>query len=401
MSASIEPVQTGIYGMIREFWGENLGQRLIERIVAAPADHIQAFRWETLRTAYAPLRGLPELQRGRLRPVFAVNAADEILNRGEDKIRSAVPVLLLFAHEVVMDPLSLDVASYNTNERRAVLEWLLQVKPLYDDGAIHFKPVTSSKRHPSRSLAYRDPELIARVVALRDPFVADFVSRYAGHYRGDPKEVEFEIVSLLLRDATSHFDFHRLYGSRAHKLVRTAAEQVILKRVLGDVSPYVDTRELTLSSLMHLAVPAFKPDVRSLVAVRRSGEAFAEWRLSLGNAVNRLDLASIQDTSRLAEIIENLRGELAPLAERVEKASRRSPALAALRTGTKGFALSAIAAGAGLSIGGSPVSALVGAGATKTVEGAIEYFKAREARRKDKAVLDLVLSFSSEQPPEA
>lgn len=375
--------------MIRSFWGEDLCPALIDRIVAAPDSHILEYS-DHLSLHSNELRGLPELPAGHLRPVHAASAMDEQAGKYESWQDNSATVLLLYAHQIVMDAPLRHTAQYFPVERGAALTWLLDIKPLYDDGAIHFKAVSSAARHPSRSTAYRDPELIEWIMTVDDPVIHRSISHGLSLGVADSR---FEMASLLLRDAASHLAFQDMYGQNVHKLFRSTGERAVFEQILGAAAPYIDSRQVGLSNLAMLSVPSFAPDLKSLVAVRRSSEAFAEWRQLLGNVLSTVEIGPALDDQRVRQIFATVQDGLSPLTERIKRASKRSPALSALQTGVTGFGVSAIAAGAGLLAGGSVLSSLAGAATTKTVEGAISYYKARQLRMLQSAVLELALSF--------
>jgi hypothetical protein len=390
------------YPVIEEFWGETLDKDLIHKIESAPKDHIKAFQEAVRESDLSDPQPyhLPDLPAGHIRPVLNYNADDELTSPTGRPPHGLSLLTLLYAHQIVVDyPMLL----FFGDEVKFLEEvkWLAQIKPLFQEGAVHFKNVASPKRHPSRSQIARDDQLIDSVLATRDPAIMSFIAEYQAAFIDAGQGVEDldrTLCYLLLNDTIAHYWQKHRWTGEVHKLIRNEAEQSLLGGVIEATKSYVDTRELTLNTLIDLPMPNFEFDVSNLVAVRRSSSTFEEWRGDLGGALHRLQSLPARSYEDPQDLAANLRGELEPAMRKIGETTRKSSALAALRTGTKSFGIAAAGATVGFAAGGSLASALASAAAAKAMEGIASYFKDREEKRTGKAVIELVASLTNGPP---
>jgi len=190
------------YSLITKYWGEPLDEALADRIVAAPEAHLDAFKlflYEHQGGMAAP----PALAPGHLRPVLTPSLPDLI--RGRTSALDVAPlatVILLYAHEVILEDPSLFLVSDNAAERRRAAHILLQLAPLSCDGAVHFRPVASSKRHPSNMPASTLGELVQH---SDDPILKSTLNAWVQRIRAtdleaanlDPDAVREELAYSL------------------------------------------------------------------------------------------------------------------------------------------------------------------------------------------------------------
>jgi hypothetical protein len=262
-------------------------------------------------------------------------------------------------------------------------------------GALHFKPVSSAGRHPATQTVRDFSSIVERITTARD-------SDYLQQLRKWPQIKELPkaeqgnalraITGEFLRDIHSFSFFARIWQNQVNRLLRSEAERLLLEQILEGINPRVDQREDVLFQLAKLSVPSFSPDISALVAIRRQDGIFGEFRHDLAEALQRITISETSDPSEMAAARAVLTAELAPNMERLQKVADRSPALASLKTGVTGFGISAISAGVGYLAGGSLVTALASAGATKAIDAAMKYKESLQQRRRDRAVRDLVVS---------
>ncbi len=146
--------------------------------------------------------------------------------------------------------------------------------------------------------------------------------------------------------------------------------------------------------LTQLRLPSFGPDSRSLARVRENELEFAEWRQHLTVALRQFDLSDTASTKEIEQARQVLRDELEPLRLKLETLTKRSPALESLRVGTTDFGVSAIAALSGYLAGGNLPVALTTAGVAKGLDALVRYVQVYKARKKDRAILDLVVLYA-------
>lgn len=384
------------YAHIADWWGEPLSAELLQRMKLAPASHFDEFRMHVYKSANQTQ--LEPTKRGELRPLMLpswVHDSDYPTSRLRkdplDRYFQTAATLLLYCHQVVLQDPIIDATGTPRqikSELISTFQILLHAKPLADTGSIVFVRKKSMAQHPATTSGYfsetdwsspqgRDAdEVIARVRALRE----------------DPASVNREV-----------FHFQTLIGAGINVaskwpgacslLARSRVEQALLRLVVDRAGQMVDARERHLQKLVAMTVPKISSNVRELAKIRGSGEEFAEWRSCLAAALNEVRELPESDERWAHEARAIVHSELAPIRERLEKASERSPALVAAKKGFRDFALSGIGALGGAMAGGGLGPALVGAATGKATEVFVEYLKAKRSRRDSKAILDVTMAF--------
>lgn len=396
------------YAIIRSYWGEDLSTALLSRIVGSPAAHLDDFESHIIGNVGWVGRALPKLPSGHLRPVISVNAVDYVMAKEENEAAPTLAaannalVVLLYAHEVVIDDISPLLAHQDSATRMRAGEWLISVKPLFDRGLLHFAPVTSIKRHPSNATIV-GPFLESARRLLREQnedieaLVQASFSDDDSFTEDDLEETRQLAISALLLDATSYNRYSLTWPDQIHRLLRSRAEEAVFKFILGQVNPGPQHQSsIGLRKLLELAVPNFLPSAKALVAMRQNDEHFADWRQQLGLALDRVLVNNPADADQMREARYVMHGELEPLRRRVEKASGKSSALSALRTGAAGFGVSAVGASAAWLVGGSMPAAITSAVVTKGIDSFASYIKNKQELRLNSAILDLTLMFDAQ-----
>jgi hypothetical protein len=385
------------FAVIRDFWGEELSSSLIERMVQAPQEHSDAFSDEYL-SREPGLGALPSLTPGHTRPILTTSASDEF--RRIHNVYLEAPLLLLYAHEVVVPFPQMGVVSQDPRLREASLEWMLAVKPLFEMGIVHIRADDSAKRHPAFAHRAHGVEKVARELG-QDPTssIAQFRDRWRqlqGEASGIADESSDELDPILwwlALDASVHADHEERYGRRAHRLFKSQAELDLWVALGGSRETL---QERTQAKLVALELPKFQHAIPDLVAIRRSSETFAEWRSALATAVARAAPGDEIETSRPAELRRDLAEQLAPFAERVNAETKRSSALAALRVGAKEFGLGAVASAVGFAAGGSLHTAIATGGTANAIKAAAEFKNRRVGASSEAALGRLAMLFFDE-----
>jgi hypothetical protein len=177
---------------------------------------------------------------------------------------------------------------------------------------------------------------------------------------------------------------------QAHMLAHSSLDQTIIRALLQ--RPITDNRQIALQKLAALNVPSMSGDINSLIALRQSDADFADWRSHLGEALTYVGELG-EDEESLDEAREVVSAQLSDGLIRVEKATKKSPALQALKGGLTGFALTGISMAATAAMSGDPLKAAVVGGTTKLADAGITYVKALQARRKGRLILDVSMLF--------
>ncbi|WP_328375714.1 hypothetical protein [Micromonospora zamorensis] len=399
MRDRIGQVRINPYHSVRSFWGEELSTTLVNRIAGAPQTHIDRFAKNEKQGGVGLL---PELPTGHLRPVFSVNESDRArvpMNADPDGAflfaAQASLVVLLYAHQVVVDnPFNL-LVSNDPEVRRAAGKWLLDVQPLFDSELVHFAPITSVKIHPS-SYSTQHLELGELIWNTRDQSIESWIRSQLGPaYAANEDEYtqeRYDQIASLVLDVLSHGRYLRSWPGKIHRLLRSQAEQSVLRIAMKD-SALVDQRALQLRKLLELGLPDFAPDAKTLVSMRQDEEVFADWRHHLSRALDAVDILNPQSEDEMTVARSSVQGEMDLLRRRVESAATKSPAIQSLRAGSTSFGISAVAAGAAFAVGGSLPTALASAIVTKGLEGVMSYAKAKREQPTNRAILDLTLLF--------
>lgn len=390
------------YESVREYWGEELTPTLADRIVDAPVDHLDHFQSFLNGLSSCAKMTLPDLPPGELRPVISTGAIDFIYgNNAGLAVAKLAPSLLIYAHQLVVNDVSYGLCSTDAERRRGAADWLIAVKPLFDDGLIHFRIIDSRKRHPSWRKYYN--HLDENINNIDDSDINCFVEQCtqvidAKEHMAEEEWNRFkgDILYQLIIDASSFYGFERLWPNKVHRLLRSKAEHTVMRAIFEQAAAIDgDADVLRLLNLSQLVMPGFTTDIRSLVSVRRSEEEFAQFRHHLATALSQLDLRDRHDSVQLAAARKLIYAECEPMRARVNSAMKKSPALEALRVGTVGFGVSLLAAVGGFAVGGNLTSAATSAAVAKVSDAALEYVRAYKRRKKAERVADFVATFYS------
>jgi hypothetical protein len=371
--------------MIRRWWGEPLTPELAARMVDAPLKQLRLF--EDDYRAMGKFQ-VPELPTGHLRPSLRYGLMDRVAGREGLPVDVALR-LLLYAHEVLMDdPLS-HLGFHNRRSLRNSLDALLILQPLAELGALHLMQIHSRARHPSSLIGFNDVE--SRVLSGEMEVFQRLLPRTSHTGINTIDDLVFQVVAETLGSVglVAHL------RGRVQPLVRSESESIVLQAILHEaLAAMPDLRHILLHKLAGMTVPSLGSKVDELVAVRRSSEDFAAWRDALAAAlaqVEKLRDGDEQWSRQAAAIVDT---ELGAVRERIHAVTSRSPALAALRVGTAGFALTGLGAVVGSATGGGRVlPALAGAGSAKAVEVTASYIRRLRERRQGHALLGLAVTF--------
>jgi len=373
MDAQPEPL--AIISSIEEWWGEQLSSSLIDRIAAAPFEHLEEFhdREVEIQGLYQPGH-LPPLSPGDLRPVWG-----EALEPAGINYRTAAK-MLLYVDSVVEDSHRLEPFNvvgmedarsdheYVRQHIRRDLEWLLGNKPLIEDGSILF---TAKYRGVSHFGMW---ESIAGARPQRS---------------SEAWQMSGNVLAAMEGTATP------IAQSRGHE---AGYRELLGGHAIGD------GRLSELTTLARLPLPSFgDATLKSIVTLRASADEFAEWRQHLRAALGAVaELPESDSAATAAAAI--VRDELSHSTHALTRAVKKSPALSAMRSAGSGLGITAL--GAAGSMGAASlldpsdpnlmVGALVGAvpGAAETIRSAGRaYVEASHARQTGKAVWSILGSF--------
>ena len=201
-------------------------------------------------------------------------------------------------------------------------------------------------------------------------------------------------------------------GAGGHLLARGPIDELLLRALIN--GPYggasgaggearlqlgrrtpISPRVERLYKLSKSAVPVLSANSAQLARLRLDDDRFAEWRTALKTALDEVMMAPDveHDDSARQRLAQEVGRELRANLQRLEKGVKKSPALSAMSTGTTELAFAAVGATTADVITGSPWAGLAGVAAAKTSESTVKYLRALKERRKDKLVLDLMVSF--------
>lgn len=385
------------YGLITEFWGEDLSTELTDRILSAPESHLDRFQ-EFLFDHPSGMGQLPELSPGHLRPAL-MSCVEDLARRRRNALDvvQLAPGVLLYAHEIVLDDVALYLTSTDPNERRRAADWLMSVRPLFDQGSLFFRPLSSSKRHPAYRAVFGPAVGVERSDLLDLESVRTEVAKISAILEREgvnPVDARSIVEDTLINDGTIHVRHQATWANRSHRLFRTRAEMDIFRSYLGTLYEPA-ARDFNLTDLVSLSVPVFSArEMNSLVQVRSSSEAFNNWRSHLAASLDRIPSIDPLDDDSLTMTRLRLREELLPITEGIERETRRSAALTAIREGTKNFGVAMLAGFAGFVAGGNIGAAVASASVGKVAETAVGYHKARAMQRQKAQLADLAVTFT-------
>ncbi|MGD9959337.1 hypothetical protein [Nocardioides sp.] len=346
---------------------DGLDDHPLESVVAAALERTNSAKItpEAVLDAIA-LYEPPPLKRGTLRPYV------DLADGGEyaDVLDRAVKMLLYAPEVIVWGPVELLEAG-GLDEALNVIPALVDVWDLIADGSLLLRELD---RPLGRPASFGNPDSLR----LDTPEVYEplgFTDRELNHW--------IDQVTVLEQwpGCTTPWFLNERQSLVAVDLMKRA-------------SVLADRRALQVPKLAALELPALKMHVPDVVAVRRSSEAFAEWRQRLGVALSQVELLPEGDGWQLqARAI--IADELTPYTERVRAEASRSTALSKAVVGMKEMAISGIGGAVGEIIGGptGAIAGLGGAGLATLVAGMSDWVKARRDAAPKRAVLQLSMIF--------
>lgn len=385
-----------IYDHIEAWWGEDFDDKLVDRILNAPYGHQIAFHATLFPlTEFVDIPDLlPQIPRRVLRPAIATNRLDP--NTGDTHLAGLR--VLLYAHEIVLDAKRIyddfdprapeQLLAYRTE----ALKLMVKMRPLVEDRSIKFARMSS--------VFGSTLEDLQKLLAFPD--IAIYLNRYWTELNRDSKTPIHLLDSDIGRARLPFVAFSAfadLSGAcqlataqKAHLLALTAKDQDVLRILLE--RPVVDNSHVLLHKLAALKVPSMTGDFDSLIALRKSDVAFAQWRKHLGDALGYV--GELTDKESVADAADVVYGQLSDGLSQIQKAVKRSPALQALKGGVQGMYLTGISTAATAMVSGDPAKSFAVGSATKIGDVGYQYVKALLARRKDRLIPDVLMLFDQE-----
>jgi hypothetical protein len=389
-----------LYRHIENWWGAPFDDELIDRMVNAPWEHMEAFKESVDDLRDRVKNTVNEIPPGFLRPAVVDNFGFDLPRRTD------VLQLLLYAHEILLDTddlfIDFDPMQNNGNFLTVSLKQIKAMRPFVEDGSIKITSVRSLGLHPSNLDNYSRVMMQAGGIMMR-----------VEEERAVLDSIDVEIWDELSRqnwsqlpDEAKRFSIYKSrYGNisaacnlaarhRAHTLVRNRLDEEVIRAMLQPRA--TDVRQVNLQKLAALHVPTIT-GINNVIALRKSSADFAEWRNRLGEALTYVsELPEVESVDVAAEVVY---AHLSDGLSQVQKAVEKSPALQAVQGGLAGFAVSGVSAMTTELLLGNPWVGLVaaaspgGAGAGLVIDSGISYLMALLARRKGKLIMDVSMLF--------
>jgi hypothetical protein len=389
------------YRLIESWWGAPFDDELIDRMVKAPWEHLEAFAESAEDLVCRFENTAEEIPTGILRPAVVENNGTDIALRIE-ALR-----LLLYAHEVVLDRSDL-FPDFSPLQSPDFLELSLKqmkaMRPFIEDGSIKTAPIKSIGRHPSLQAEYKRVMMQAGEVLVQieeeraklDSIGLDIWDELSRKNWRELSEENKRFNIYVSRFGHISAACRLAVGHRAHTLARNRLDEGVIRAMLQ--RPITDKRQVSLQKLAALHVPTIT-GIDNVVALRKSSEDFAEWRTRLGEALTYVGELG-EDEESVDVAAEVVYAQLSDGLSQVNKAVKKSPALRGVQGGLTGFAVSGISAMttehllSEQSIGVVAAASVVGAGAGMVIDSGVSYLKALQERRKGKLILDVSMLFN-------
>lgn len=378
-----------VYEYIRSWLGGDLNDVSARAASKWPRDQLVEFGEQWPEVAGADLNSeIASLGDGSLRPITALSGPSEFRHQTLLSLLLYAPALVVPADDLLPDWYS--GAVVDADARRFLMDkiaWLGKILPLVKDGSLVF-----SQRQPNDELS-----------ALINGFGADVEKRF--RFLDDMSRGDWEREGWLWPPASDEEfkGFNRAVAlsmgtslelasrGAGQALALETVEEIAFKHVLAG-KHITDDRVSTLKRLGEFEVPDFSSDTRLLLSLRGSDE-WESWRAALRDGVALVsEIPDSADGAKQASAV--LTDHLKKSLFNMNKTTRASPALNAARTGSKGFAVSGIAAATGVAVTGDPSGLLAGA-VSGVADAGWEYVQGLFRRRKSYAVLDTVIAFTN------
>lgn len=390
-----------LYSFIEEWWGEELGPGLFQRITKAPIEHILEFEsdWPSLESLN--FAHLPERPAGSLRPIFSNR---QLFGRTSDQeVEDALRALLL-CPTVVVDSLVLDPFDWLDrgwrseitsredvddwqDEMRALLpqrlEVMRRVRPAIESGLLLPTNLHAASTDREAGRAFFETER-----RIHD----ELRSMGPGVWNDEDDDRDWPLRAQVARVTAQPVSVARL--GKGTLLSYSPFESKVYAHLYA--LPMADGRIGRLGKLGNLAWPSLSADVPLLIKLRESDESYAKLREALMSALEDISVlpdARYSAAEATAIVADTLRRNLEP----VRKATERSAALSALREGSSRLTISAAGLAAGAAAGATAglLPGLATGIVTASSGAAAKLFADVRKRRQDKLVWDFVMELTS------
>lgn len=385
----MQPSVQAVYDHVAAWSGETLTEATASRLASWPWEHLAEFadQWPTPEGRDLDCEIEP-VHLGRLRAVTSLGGGQAAARR--QKLAS----LLLYAPEIVTPADDLVQGWYisgddDTNRARQELQdqlaWLAKIRPLVESGEITF-----SRRLPGDEWAAffdnLNPDVQRRFRLLDDMSRTDWEKGGWDWPRAISDEELFWVNRSVAIQLGTSLELVARGAGQAFSL--EPVEEIAFARVLGG-KRLTDGRVTTLERLGDFALPDFQTDFSTLLALRRS-DTWERWREALRVGVTvATDVPDTEDGAREASKI--LLDHVATQLLEIDGEARKSKVLTAARRGTKGFVVSGLGAVSSAVVTGDPASLVAGV-APAIADPAAEYLAQLFPRRKNRAVLDVLMA---------
>ncbi|MGL5826781.1 MAG: hypothetical protein ACRCYU_18520 [Nocardioides sp.] len=320
-----------------------------------------------------PGEQLSRLPRGQIRPVLAQ------ASRLDAGLRLLLYVDNILLNSAVLVPFHPFRAKQISPEQLAAsIATLDAIRPLVDDGSISFIHAAMPRGRD------RDLDEYRRILLT-------------AHYPSEGSRRETSDVRRL--GAALYPGLRAGEKGWGTPLALNPTEDLAIRTVL--TGPVLDGRIAAVTKLAQLSVPSFSADARTLVAIRNV-DAFSRWRTALDNSLSLIGEIPANESGPVtaAEIIGD---EMAHRLADLQRVTRRSTVLSAVRSFGRRLSFAGLGTGAGvgaLNVLGRPLTgAAVGAASGAAVAGAEtlrEMRSAFAAQGEAKAVWSVIAAFTSD-----
>ncbi|WP_395641083.1 hypothetical protein [Pseudolysinimonas sp.] len=366
MSQAVQSAAVELYTFTESWWGSDLDESLVVRMATSSRTTWNAFfeAWSDRLLRLNEDR--PQIDATGIRPIIA--SPTGLLY----PTRRAVVESLLYADSAVVAPFLLDLhpyldntaAGYSSARFRYLYDsmmWVVAIRPLVEDGSISFEG-------GGPTLDDYDSRL--------DPEIGEFAGWHLSHGHLEDYERAAEIAK----------------AGRGTLLALSEADRAVFEWMLSG-RKLTMRRTSALAELVRLELPSLEVSLPELIAVRRSSEAWNTWREVLRAALGDVSRSSFEEfEERRAEFREALVEAHAVIGREVD----RSNTLRSLVSGVTSFGLAGVTAAVADVVVNESIDPLIIGGAATLGAIGQSLLEAADHRRRDKALLSLVMSLTSE-----